>query len=870
MIPILLSISGFLSYQDRVDIDFTQFDLACISGPNGAGKSSLLDAMTWVLFGQARKRDDSIINARADKADVSLVFQYENNIYRVHRVRPRDKTTILEFSILQKKDDLDLSNREALLNRIREQSVWKPLTERTLRNTEKQIVNTLHMDYDTFINASFFLQGKADQFTQQPPGERKRILSNILGLEVWEEYRKHAVTLRKEVENNIANIDGRLEEIRAELNEEEKRKEELQNLKMELDDLSKQRKAQESIVNNIRKLTQQLKTQENLVNTLSDQLENVRSDIGQLEQPLTERKAELSTYEETITRASEIRAGYKKLKETREELKKWEETASKFREFDKQREKPNAEIEAEKARLEQELSNLESKKSEAANAESDLTSLQKELQDLEAQIANLEQSSEKLQDYEEKLEGAMEQKANISAENKRLRDEMNELKGRIETLKQSKSPECPTCGRPLPPTERDTLISALEAQGKQLGDQFRDNQKRLTDLDNQINTLKKEKDLLDQNEDELNRLHTKKSSLSVKMEHAQQTIEKWEKEFHPRMTEIQKTLERGTYALEARKRLAEINAQLKNIGYDAAYHDKIRRQEQELSEFEEQIRKLENAETALTQLTREIDGLEKQLQEKQNQYKKLESNYNEESEKLQKAKEQTPDLEEAENLYRELQEKENQTRSRVGAAQQKVDVLDDLRKKQKEYETKREYLAKKVDQYKLLEAAFSKNGVPALLIEQALPQIQTKANDILERLSDGNMSIEFVTQAKYKDKKRKDQKETLDIRINDSAGSRDYEMYSGGEAFRINFAIRLALSEILAQRAGGRLQTLVIDEGFGSQDSQGRQRLIEAINLIRHDFAKILVITHIEELKDAFPNRIEVEKTEHGSQVRII
>ena len=95
-------------------------------------------------------------------------------------------------------------------------------------------------------------------------------------------------------------------------------------------------------------------------------------------------------------------------------------------------------------------------------------------------------------------------------------------------------------------------------------------------------------------------------------------------------------------------------------------------------------------------------------------------------------------------------------------------------------------------------------------------------------------------------------------------------MYSGGEAFRINFAIRLALSEILAQRAGGRLQTLVIDEGFGSQDSQGRQRLIEAINLIRHDFAKILVITHIEELKDAFPNRIEVEKTEHGSQVRII
>jgi exonuclease SbcC len=94
-------------------------------------------------------------------------------------------------------------------------------------------------------------------------------------------------------------------------------------------------------------------------------------------------------------------------------------------------------------------------------------------------------------------------------------------------------------------------------------------------------------------------------------------------------------------------------------------------------------------------------------------------------------------------------------------------------------------------------------------------------------------------------------------------------MYSGGEAFRVNFAIRLALSEVLAQRKGARLQTLVIDEGFGSQDAQGRQRLIEAINLVKNDFAKILVITHLEELKDAFPTRIEIEKTERGSEIHV-
>jgi exonuclease SbcC len=95
-------------------------------------------------------------------------------------------------------------------------------------------------------------------------------------------------------------------------------------------------------------------------------------------------------------------------------------------------------------------------------------------------------------------------------------------------------------------------------------------------------------------------------------------------------------------------------------------------------------------------------------------------------------------------------------------------------------------------------------------------------------------------------------------------------MFSGGEAFRVNFAIRLALSRVLAQRAGARLQTLVIDEGFGSQDAIGRQRLVEAINMVQSDFARILVITHLEELKDAFPSRIEVEKASTGSVVHVI
>ena len=95
MIPINLFIAGFLSYHDPVELDFTAFDLACISGPNGAGKSSLLDAITWSLFGQARKRDDSLINAQSEAAEVVFTFAYEGNVYRVRRSIPRSASDVV-------------------------------------------------------------------------------------------------------------------------------------------------------------------------------------------------------------------------------------------------------------------------------------------------------------------------------------------------------------------------------------------------------------------------------------------------------------------------------------------------------------------------------------------------------------------------------------------------------------------------------------------------------------------------------------------------------------------------------------------------------------------------------------------------------
>jgi exonuclease SbcC len=350
----------------------------------------------------------------------------------------------------------------------------------------------------------------------------------------------------------------------------------------------------------------------------------------------------------------------------------------------------------------------------------------------------------------------------------------------------------------------------------------------------------------------------------------QRALENWQSSGATQLAEIERRLATNDYAQPAREELARVDAELARIGYDASAHDAARRYEQGGRAAEQQLRLLETARAALAPLEREIELSEGQLKTETAELAELEQQHTTAAAQYAADAANLPDIQQAEQHLFDLQEQENRLRMQVGGAAQAVEVLKTLRRRHAERTAQRAETAGLVARLKTLERAFSKDGVPALLIEQALPEIEAQANELLDRLTNGNMSVRFATQKEYKDRHRDDKKETLEILISDAAGWREYEMFSGGEAFRVNFAIRVALSRVLAQRSGARLQTLVIDEGFGNQDAEGRQRLIEVINRVRGDFAKILVVTHLEELKEAFPARIEVEKSAQGSRIRVV
>ncbi len=215
----------------------------------------------------------------------------------------------------------------------------------------------------------------------------------------------------------------------------------------------------------------------------------------------------------------------------------------------------------------------------------------------------------------------------------------------------------------------------------------------------------------------------------------------------------------------------------------------------------------------------------------------------------------------AEDLER-LRFEKRMADERVGGVRQTLAAIEAFERQRSERLRERQKLAEDLGLLQDLREAFGKRGVPAMIIETVVPELEASANELLGRMTNGRLNVRIETQREIK---TGELREALDIIISDELGSRPYEMYSGGEAFRINFAIRIALSRLLARRAGTQLRCLFIDEGFGTQDASGREHMVSAINSIQDDFDRILVITHLDELKDAFPARIEVRKTPTGS-----
>jgi exonuclease SbcC len=335
----------------------------------------------------------------------------------------------------------------------------------------------------------------------------------------------------------------------------------------------------------------------------------------------------------------------------------------------------------------------------------------------------------------------------------------------------------------------------------------------------------------------------------------------------------QKFTQQQTHS-ELQQQIVTLDRSIAEIGYNLEEHNQVRSQLRQAQQWLTRVEKLNSAQKQYPQVQQRLEQLQQLKASKAQDIKTVETQIDILEQKLK----ETPDLsEQIQQLERQIQQRRqqmDQTLGQLGSLKQQQAYLESLNTQHREQKQQLETARCQYRVYSELAQAFGKNGIQALMIENVLPQLEAETNQILSRLSANQLHIQFITQRAGRSSKssKKTAKliDTLDILIADARGTRPYETYSGGEAFRINFAIRLALAKLLAQRAGTALQMLIIDEGFGTQDAEGCNRLIAAINAISSDFACILTVTHMPHLKEAFQARIEVEKSPTGSQLRLL
>ncbi|MBD2037932.1 SMC family ATPase [Leptolyngbya sp. FACHB-321] len=353
-------------------------------------------------------------------------------------------------------------------------------------------------------------------------------------------------------------------------------------------------------------------------------------------------------------------------------------------------------------------------------------------------------------------------------------------------------------------------------------------------------------------------------------------------DLYAQLTELQANLKQLN--AETATQLALLDRQIAGIGYELEQHNALRHALREAQHWQLRYQEIGRARQHYPQMQQRVSELAQALDDRQHGLQAAQMQL----QQLVQQLERTPDCQaQMQTLEARMQQQRShldEQLASLGRLQQQQQQLETLNTQYSALNTQLQAVQRQQRIYQELAQAFGKNGIQALMIENALPQLEAETNQILSRLSANQLHIQFVTQRSNRRDQVRQAKaskarntlqqskliETLDILIADAHGTRPYETYSGGEAFRVNFAIRLALARLLAHRSGTALQMLIVDEGFGTQDAEGCDRLIAAINAIAPDFACILTVTHVPHFKEAFQSRIEVFKTEQGSQVSLV
>jgi len=847
MIPLRIEATNFGAIA-HADIDLTNVTLAAVCGPNGAGKSTLFTiAPIFALFGTTKNgcSVDDMVRTGTQEMGVVFDFEHRREIYRSTRTRSKKG---------KGKSTLELQHLVG--------GQWVSESGTTIRETEERIRELLNLDAETFTASSMILQGKANEFTSKPPGQRKSILAQILGLEVYE--RLQEVAKAKE---RVANAE--LEKAKLKLSELEKRLEAKPDLELELIFVEEQLQSiagdiaeREKELLDSQELVRQLQTKIEKAQDLYRQFDSLAGDIAGKQQEQWKLKEQLNRANKMLAAESQILEKSAEYEQIKEQVAILKVKKPRFAQLDAEQKH----IEQDISRMETVLKRLGAQIHEAEAVLANRAELEKAAGEYKGTLSQLEVIDRLQETWNEFNNKALEFEKKVVDWNKTNKHSLSQLGISLKNKQEQSSTirQVPCAGGPLVGTcplleiafKAQMEIPSIEAEIKNLKESENPHS-------GQWATLISERDSLGYNIQEHHRLKSLAVELRPKAEQAAQLEARIKLLENLKQQQTQRREEVISLQRQLKSKKSETQTlaeELKPLPVMEMRLPKLAEWARAKEELPAARQLAATAKEAIAKLDQEIVGKEEQGQKIDDERRLLlgEAAYLGTIE---------PKTENLKGEIKSLQLKQNELHSRFGGLKAQLESLAKDEEESQRLDAEIKPLAKVLVRWRTLVKAFGRDGIPALIIENAVPELERIANEILGQMSKGENSLKFETQRELKSKDGRT--ETLDIIVGDWHGERPYETFSGGEQLRIDFAIRFALAELLARRAGSRVEWLTIDEGLGSQDAEHRGLVLDAIKAVADRFRKTLVITHIEEAQAAFEQQIYFEPGEQGAEVRV-
>jgi len=183
MRPVLLEMDGFASFRQRTVVDFDDVEYFALIGPTGAGKSTVIDAITFALYGSVARWDDvgAVAPALApavNRGTVRLVFDARGARYIVMRELRRNANGKVTQKTARLERLVDPTARGGLDDAVENLGG-------SIRDTAEAVGTLLGLDFNQFTKCVALPQGEFAEFLHAPPAERDRILTKLLGLDVY-------------------------------------------------------------------------------------------------------------------------------------------------------------------------------------------------------------------------------------------------------------------------------------------------------------------------------------------------------------------------------------------------------------------------------------------------------------------------------------------------------------------------------------------------------------------------------------------------------------------------------------------------------------------------------------------------------------